>query len=834
MKNIDDFIRQFKALEKELAQLQEGYNDSAEHLFHSIVEHMPHAIIILQDKRFAFANPAALELYGYKSLSDFTSTPPLDMISQDSHAIIKERINNAIAGSTNESVRLKILRPDKTPLYAKSISRPFTYKGKPAVLIASVDATINYMLEKQLEDLHSQLKNAESLSKSGNYKINLSTGLAEWSTGVYSIFEWPENLPVPTVEEYTSLVHPEDLELLNNKIAQCINNNKDFELTYRIFSRSGKKKHVHSKGKLIEDKNSHEKILFGVFRDISSEKKYQDDIAEREAFYRNILAQISEAVFLTDEEGMITWACENINHIFQQSAHKAIYKNIEFLLPETRKKIIKSKKRKTEVIFEKTIFLGANEEKILEISIKPFEKKASTFLLTAKDITALKRTQQHLEDALLMSRLKGEELQRLLKATQSIPGSNSFYDAASIIFSECKSLIQADGGYIALLSEDGKQNEVVYLDSGNKECHVDPEEPMPIRGLRLRAYQLGKAIFDNNFEKSHFSDFLPDGHVSLKNVLFAPLSFGSEIIGLLGLGNKKGGFDEHDARIATSFGELAALALKYSNEKQKLIESETKYKSLVEQTSVGVGISKDNKIEFANTSLLKTFGYDTLKEFQKKPLTDHVHPDDIPVILTQYDKLKNNTQKYPYTLEHRIITKQGNIRHLSVDVSEMQINGTRYSQGIFFDITDKIRVEKEKKKLAADLLYVNQKNELLTNIQEQFNALTKKAKLKSYPEWQRINAILKEKLNMEEDWEKLKFHFQELHSNFFETLKKKHPNLTPTDLRFCAYIKLNLTTKEIARMANIKPTSVQTSRVRLKKKMGLTQATDLAGYIMEV
>jgi tetratricopeptide (TPR) repeat protein/DNA-binding CsgD family transcriptional regulator len=96
---------------------------------------------------------------------------------------------------------------------------------------------------------------------------------------------------------------------------------------------------------------------------------------------------------------------------------------------------------------------------------------------------------------------------------------------------------------------------------------------------------------------------------------------------------------------------------------------------------------------------------------------------------------------------------------------------------------------------------------------------------------------LKQKIKSTHDtdheWETLKTHFERVHPDFFRTLQKRHPELSQNDLKLCAYTKINLTTKEIARILNISDRSVQTARYRIKKKMELPTETDLVTYISE-
>ncbi len=83
----------------------------------------------------------------------------------------------------------------------------------------------------------------------------------------------------------------------------------------------------------------------------------------------------------------------------------------------------------------------------------------------------------------------------------------------------------------------------------------------------------------------------------------------------------------------------------------------------------------------------------------------------------------------------------------------------------------------------------------------------------------------------EEDWERLKIHFDTIHSGFIARLKSKYPELTQSELRHCIYIKLQMFTSEIAQMLNIDNKSVQAGRYRIKKKMKLPPDVDLKKFL---
>lgn len=169
-----------------------------------------------------------------------------------------------------------------------------------------------------------------------------------------------------------------------------------------------------------------------------------------------------------------------------------------------------------------------------------------------------------------------DEFFSLWTAAQAILKHRNFSASARIIFDEACRMTGATSGYVALLSEDGHENEVLFLEAGGLPCTVAPDLPMPIRGLRAEAYETGKAVYDNDFMHSHWTEYLPAGHVRLTNVMFSTLNVDGKTVGIIGLANKHGDFNEKDATIATAFGEIASIALQNSRTLDELDNSVNK------------------------------------------------------------------------------------------------------------------------------------------------------------------------------------------------------------------------------------------------------------------
>ena len=249
------------------------------------------------------------------------------------------------------------------------------------------------------------------------------------------------------------------------------------------------------------------------------------------------------------------------------------------------------------------------------------EGEITATLSSGEDITNRKQADEALRNALEQSRRHQAEISALLKAARAALECPEFSDAAQSIFKSCKDLLGATAGHVGLLSKDGAKNELLVLESAGLPYPVASDFPTPIRGLRRQAYRTGKPVYHNDFPRSKWAGSTPDGHVHLDNALFAPLVTDGKTLGLLGFANKAGGFIDNDARIASAFAELAAVAAFKSRTLESLQNSEQRLRSVVETACDAiVSIDSPGNVVFWNPGAEAMFGY-SVDEMVGKPLT---------------------------------------------------------------------------------------------------------------------------------------------------------------------------------------------------------------------
>ena len=167
----------------------------------------------------------------------------------------------------------------------------------------------------------------------------------------------------------------------------------------------------------------------------------------------------------------------------------------------------------------------------------------------------------------------------------------------------------------------------------------------------------------------------------------------------------------------------------------------------------------------------------------------------------------------------RYYNKQHQLKQSANEEIIVRINNEKLKQDI----------ESKNRELAISTMSIIKKNEVLSSIKKELKNNGDESKDSSS-----IIKLIDKNINNTKDWQFFEEAFNNADKDFLDKVKKVHPNLTPNDLRFCAYLRLNLSSKEIAPLLNISVRSVEIKRYRLRKKMNLTHHESLVNHILEI
>lgn len=165
-------------------------------------------------------------------------------------------------------------------------------------------------------------------------------------------------------------------------------------------------------------------------------------------------------------------------------------------------------------------------------------------------------------------------------------------------------------------------------------------------------------------------------------------------------------------------------------------------------------------------------------------------------------------------------------------MAEKSLQQHRLLQKTQQELNDEI--ERKHREIADYALLVENKNQLLLLAIHEIEQRRNDFKIKNREAMDLLLAKLRANVHIEKEWDSFKLHFENVHPEFFSRLLEHSPSLTPDDLRFCACLRLNLSSKDIARLFNISPEAVRQRIYRIRKKLNFATNTELMNFIMNL
>ena len=469
-------------------------------------------------------------------------------------------------------------------------------------------------------------------------------------------------------------------------------------------------------------------------------KEHGNKIGTVEIYYLKEMPEIDEGPFLQEERSLIDaiadilsrfieqkntalvisalakFPSENPNPVLRVTKDRVIYANnvgenlfdvkLDSLVPKSLNDYISDAFSKNEVK-EIELLLDSN---IYSFVITPI-KEAGYANIYGRNITEQKNAEQAIQR-------RNTEFSALLKASRSILENNKFDQSSKEIFNACAKLLGATLGYVALISLSKRENKVVFVNTGELKCGVDPNLTLTIglQGLTKEVVRARRAIYNNDFSNSKWMKFIPEGHMPINNIMLVPLLIENEVVGILGLANKQAEFTEKDATLAMAFTDLATIALINSNFLESLEKSEQKYRNLsniLEQkvdertfelkkseekirniinniTDALMEAEQDGTIIFLSPQIFNIAGYQP-DELIGTTFADILHPDDIHSYkFAIKDKIES---KNTVSIECRIQHKKGYYVPVTARGTLVEIEGELKVIGVISDNTERKKID---------------------------------------------------------------------------------------------------------------------------------------------
>jgi len=184
--------------------------------------------------------------------------------------------------------------------------------------------------------------------------------------------------------------------------------------------------------------------------------------------------------------------------------------------------------------------------------------------------------------------------------------------------------------------------------------------------------------------------------------------------------------------------------------------------------------------------------------------------------------------------QNSLLVERKKINELNLIKKDLEVEKSKQERDLL-ELSEQKKTEElehKKRELSAALMYNISKNEFSLNIKDQIedalnkNEIDKKLLLK-------IRNDINYGINHEKDWKEFKIHFEKIHHNFFKRLIEAYPDLSSNELKMSAYLRVNLSSKEIAQLLNVTQAAINKRRNRLRKKLNLTENDDLIAFMIK-
>lgn len=153
-----------------------------------------------------------------------------------------------------------------------------------------------------------------------------------------------------------------------------------------------------------------------------------------------------------------------------------------------------------------------------------------------------------------------------------------------------------------------------------------------------------------------------------------------------------------------------------------------------------------------------------------------------------------------------------------------ELNMQQYEKHIL-----ELEVQSKSTEVAGKSLSIAKQSEMFETIEKILETEVNIGKLKA-----EIKKVIKFNSLNKHEWESFESNLSQIHNEFIRNLSKRFPQLTSKDIRLCIYLRMNLSSKEIAPLMNISFRGVELHRYRLRKKLGITAEVNISKYMLDI
>ena len=558
------------------------------------------------------------------------------------------------------------------------------------------------------------------------------------------------------VRSFASIIHPDDAHSVEVAVDRALERRRPYSMDYRIIRVDGTIRWVYEKGGGVYDEEGNLQHLTGVINDISGRRQAEEAARETERRYQQIIEEATDIVYTTDTTGHFTYVNPTTPKLTGYPEEELIGMHYTDLIhPDWREKASKFYEqqmieRKRETVLEFPVVTADGTERWVEQTVGLIcdGDEVSGFQGIVRDVSERIAAEQALEQYNMLLQIISDTQSKFISVGDPHQVFESFLEGLL-------KLTESEYGFIGevLQTEGGdpylKAHSITNI-AWNEETRRLYEEYAPL-GMEFfnlntlfgSVITTGKPVITNEPSKDPRRGGLPEGHPALNAFLGLPFHHGKELVGMMGLANRPGGYDKKLADFLVPLCNTAAdIVLKGRSEQQReqadiaLRESEERTRAILENTvDAIITINSTGTIEDFNQAATTLFGYKA----------EEIAGQNINILMPEPYKSKHDEyiKRYLDTGDAKVIgrtreiqgqRKDGTIFPLNLAVSELQLENKRIFIGMIHDLTEEKRLEEDRNRffsLSLDMLCIS-------NFEGYFVQLN--------PAWQQVLGYTREEL----------------------------------------------------------------------------------------
>ena len=552
-------------------QTEEALRESEER-FRALVQYGSDIVTILEaDGTIRYQSPSIERVLGYRP-EDLTGENAFDNIHPED---IEPALNTFAEVLSGAAVRaeFRFRHADSSWRYIEGIGNNLL--DDPSVrgiVVTSRDVTERKQAEEALRRSEAGLAEAQRMAHLGSWEWDLSAGEVLWSDEVFRIYGFELGECIPSAEKVIELVHPEDRELLREKIEGALRRGEPYDFEHRIVQPGGQERVVHWQAEVVFDEEGKPLRMVGTVHDITDRKRTEEALKQSEELYRNVIEQAAENIVIVDVQS---------KRILEANA--AVQRSLGYA-PEEFKQltiydIVAHDRESVDLNIERIVeqgryFIGERRYRCKDGALVDVEVNASTvayggreaLCIVAHDLTERKRAEHNLRQSLSV-------LLSLREAGQILGSTLSSDEIVSRLLEIMRGVSRLTAAVISVPNEDGELH--IWHSAG-------------LGGLRrlVRFEQEAEAARRATLEDENPHLFRlhgsgsEDGHLV---GLCLPLRTKDRVFGVLEAYGKESLADSDTVEILTSLTSQAASALENARLYEELGERERVLQDLVEK-----------------------------------------------------------------------------------------------------------------------------------------------------------------------------------------------------------------------------------------------------------